>query len=157
MTIINAFIFSLLFRWIGTDWLNAPRWLKVLITMIFLLAAVDCRLYDFIAYAYLFAVVRLLPTHGLFSAIHGELPTRDDGFWHFLREALPEIKNVKLWGICYGILRASIALPAMIYIGGAAYLFLAQGAIYWLSGRLLYRNQVAASELACGALFGFCL
>jgi len=163
MTLLNPLLFALIFACIGR---YNHRWLPITIAGLLLVWRVS-SIPLLLAYGWLFFIVRIVPTHGLFSSIHGEYPTRTDDKWDFLRRCtnklwhlFPEIKlldNYYFWGILYGLVRASLAIPAMIYIGGWSYLFLLHGAIYYVAGRISQRYSVRIAECVSGAIYGACI
>ena len=125
----------------------------------------------------------------LATCIDGKAPVRKDGIWQFLqaitfniwlaidkflydlifptrgkaRIALVKIRSVltslQTWGIIYGVIRVSLALPAILWIGKPWLLvFLGLGILYAICGaftrRFGYGQPVLLSEIIVGACFG---
>ena len=169
MTLFNIITFALLFRIIGGMFSDdkgnnkVPRYVS-LPTVAALIVWQVQDVVQIVTYGWLFYVVRLLPTQALFSAVHGQPPTREDKHWNFLQTITFKIwklhpTNYYVWGIIYGFVRASLAIPAMIYLGGLSWLFLAQGMLYFISGRICNKlsrgdSAVASAEVVSGIIFG---
>jgi len=162
MQIINIIVLSLASRLLGgmgkkegedvcKTCINIPLFA-------YILYACDFDLVQFGAIIWLFAVVRLLPTNGLLTATDGRFAHRSDGRWQFLRTITdfltPRNSTNKFWAIVYGTVRSLLALPVIIYLGGFAYFFLAQGLLYWLCGRALKHNGSKVSEVVTGMIIG---
>lgn len=159
MQIINIIVLGVISRILGGAWDNEiPRRYILPPLFAYILYATDFDLVQFGAIVWLFAVARLLPTNALFTAVHGHFPTREDGRWQFLRTITdyiaPKNSTNKQWAIAYGVVRNMLALPAIIYLGGFAYLLLAQGLIYWLCGKISSKYGSKAAEVLTGAIIG---
>lgn len=136
------------------------------------------------AWLWVWGCVRLLPTNSLLSAVHGYKPARDDSrLWDWLQdlaiyaEKLTRTKKEKvgafkvetytdpnyyIFGIIYGFLRASLAIPAIIIIGNWwPLLFLLSGFIYYAAGwygrRYNGKDNVRWVEGFIGFLYAICL
>ena len=156
MTIINIIFFALI--WVAIGQVKTRRIFFIIPAISYLFYVNSANLPLCAAFLLLFAVIRTLPTHAMFSAIHGNLPRRDDGRWQFLQDIADKVsRNGYEFGIDYGFFRASLAIPAMLYIGGWSWVFLAQGFIYWFCGRINPNNAVLLAEIITGAIFGVIL
>lgn len=130
-----------------------PRW----ITLSAIFVVLGLQYYQepvlLAAYLWVFWVIRLAPTNALlFPAVHGwshkkNDTDRHDNHWQFLIDATEwACKKLKLsnnyyaFGIIYGALRSSLALPAIAIIGNWWMLiFLAIGLFYFAAG-YVHRN-----------------
>lgn len=164
MTIFNILFFGFMFRVIGGMFTNSkdknavPR----LASLIAVGAIITLQVDDVVrlgALLWLFYVVRIFPTNTLFSAVHGGLPRPENAVYSQIIQDIAKGVDIKLnrrdykmLGVIYGTLRASLALPAMLIVGG--WLFLAQGVVYYLAGRINERHGVAIAEVVSGAIFG---
>lgn len=113
-----------------------------------------------------FCVIRLLPTSPLFSAIHGQAPTRSDGRWQLLQDwtfrlwrTLPEkYQSWRAWGCIYGAVRCSLLIPLAV-VNLWLLIFLGLGGVYYASGAICRRfmpsvNPMMIAEVTVGCLFG---
>jgi hypothetical protein len=157
--IFNIILCAVLFRVLGGGfgrYLNDVPRIYPVSAMVILIALNSNSILELAAFLWFFFVVRILATHGKFSAIHGQEPDRISNIidkWF-----MPKIKhfrNWKQWGILYGAIRASLAIPAMFVVGG--WLFLLQGVLYWACGIISQRHAVMIAELIAGFYFGLIL
>ena len=126
------------------------------------------------AWGVVFYVVRLIPTNTMLSAVNGNPPAREDSWkWRWMQELAYETDHVLVkcginswyvFGIIYGIIRASLAIPAILIIGNPwLLLFLLQGVLYYAAGvfqRRFYPMKDYAPRIAevfSGAIFGILL
>lgn len=127
-----------------------------------------------IAAMWVIVVLTCLPTNALMSCIHGDAPQREDHgefklfgkvlfkySWQFLQEAAeritPKSWGYEAWGAVYGTLRASLALPAMIY-NPWLLVMLSSGLIYYACGQICKEQKaVRVSEMVTGFMVGGCL
>jgi hypothetical protein len=127
----------------------------------YILFACSFDLVQFSAVVWLFTVVRLLPTNGLLTATDGRFAHRSDGRWQFLRTITdfltPRNSTTKTWAIIYGTVRSLLAIIPILYLGGIAYFFLAQGLLYWLCGKASARHGSKYAEALTGMICGACI
>lgn len=113
---------------------------------------------DTAAWMWVLCVLTMLPTNTLLTAIHGIWPKRKDGRWQLLQDAAIAICNkwpVLNLGVVYGAVRASLILPAALWIGEPwLVLCLLQGALYWVCGRISQQWAARMSEGVSGAFVG---
>lgn len=167
MQIINIIVLATISRILGGAWNNQiPRIYIILPLSLYVLFAIIPDLVQFGAIMYLFTIARILPTEAfLATCIDNKPPVRDDGRWNFLQRwtsllwlKLPDRWQLwGVWGFLYGIVRNMLALPAILWLGGLAYLLLAQGLIYWLCGRAFKRNGSKVAEVVTGCIVGACI
>lgn len=134
MLIFNIVFFSLAWRIIGGGIMHLPRWIPVCTSLVLIDLQLDGIIQP-LAYIYVFCVVRLLSTRPLLTATYGDTHSILTSFYR----ALPII----------------IALP---FTSWWCAVFLAQGALYYVVGRIRAKYPVfpptAVAELISGAIFG---
>lgn len=147
-----------------------PRWISLSAIFIVLGLQFYAEPVLFLAYLWCFYCFRLLPTSSLLSAVHGYKPTRDDGRWDWMQDLAMMIRgwlpllpiNYYAFGIIYGFLRASLAIPAIIVTGNWYFLgFLFIGIFYYIGGyigrKYNGKDNVRYVEGFIGFLFALCL
>jgi len=147
------------------------RWISLSLVFI-VLALQSSSIPLLLAWGVVFYVVRLIPTNTMLSAVNGNPPAREDSWkWQWMQDLAYWIRwhsplpPSDYWlGIYYGAIRASLAIPAILYIGNPwLLLFLLQGAVYYAAGvfqRRFYPMKDYApriAEVISGALFGMFL
>jgi hypothetical protein len=139
-----------------------PRFLWVTLMAAFAYGITD-DVWQTLLWLWVYVVAGCLPTNALMSAVHGIFPMRGDGRWQFLQiatvaitERLPSKWAFYDFGIVYGILRNSLAIPAIIMLGKPwLMLILTQGFVYFACGKLYKRNAVRLGEFIIGAIIGW--
>lgn len=174
-TIYNIVVFSICSAMIGGRFNTAERKIPRIFPISFvagsIAASVEFDILPFLAWLYVFAVIRLLPTGGLFQAISGERPICDgskietiiydltmDIYFAFF--GFNRFSGWKIWGIIYGIVRTLPVIPAALYLGVPALYFAPLiGVVYWLSGCVFGNTvkAVAVAEIMVGGVIGLCL
>jgi len=111
-------------------------------------------------------VVTILPIQSLFSATHGNPPNRGDGRWEFLQDAtfylmhrfVPHKNLVHWWqayGMVYGAIRGSLALPAIVWLGSPVLLLvMLQGVFLKVLNPYCGRYTVRVVEGIMGIVIG---
>jgi hypothetical protein len=180
MTLFNILFFGFMSAVLGGLFTNikgenaVPRFVSLFAMFIVLSLQFYTEPVLLVAYAWCFWCFRLLPTQSLFSAVNGKAPTRDDSkLWDWLQNLAAMIAagfhpwtngevNAYVFGIIYGFLRASLAIPAIIAIGNWwLLLFLLTGFAYYAAGwygrRYNGKDNVRWVEGLIGAIYGACL
>lgn len=176
MQIINIIVLAFTSRLLGGAWNNEiPR--RYIVSGLFGFIAAQCGFniltlnfgdadwIQFFAIIWLFTVLRLLPTGHLLTAINGSPPTWRKSPFNFLYNyafkiwrILPErLQTWEIWSIVYSILRASLALPAIVFLGGLAWLAFAQGIAYWICGQIDHKNGSKWAEILTGVIVAGCI
>lgn len=169
------FITSILNRFRGDDTLSKGVWMAIM-SSLSLLVTFDPVIIA--AWTVFILAYSIQPWHAMFSAIHGQPPSRVDA-WHsqWMQEgalilvkwlpAMPVTRFWRIYGVVYGVFRA---LPAMLpvlflygYTGNLTALLglalLLMGLPYYIFGRLLKGKPaqsmvVGYAELTIGYLLG---
>lgn len=166
--LLIALVSGALFAMRGSG-LPKALWYAVMVAIIY---GVTMSLYDTALWLWVLIVAGSLPTHAMFSAIHGNPPGRDDGNWQWLQElsrtingALPAISSAELinsnwgakrFGIIYGAVRSSLAIPAIILLGKPwLLLLLLQGGMLYVAGKFCGNKTVRVVEFCVGAIIGW--
>lgn len=169
-TIYNITVFSICSAMIGGRFNTTTRVIPRIFPISFvagaIAASVEFDILPFIVWLYAFAVIRLLPTGGLFQAINNDPPVYDGSriegiiyritmkLWKLLPDSMT---SWYVWGIIYGFVRTLPVIPAAIYLGVPALYFAPLiGMVYWLSGQMLGNTTkaVAVAEIVVGGMIG---
>lgn len=146
------------------------RWISLSLVFI-VLALQSSSIPLLLAWGWVFYVSRLIPTNAMLSAVNGNAPAREDSWkWQWMQDLTINIdhvlvkRNMSSWhiyGIIYGFIRASLAIPAILIIGNPwLLLFLLQGVLYYAAGVFQRRFFVMKDyaprivEVLSGAIFG---
>ena len=156
-------LFAYLFREIGKT--EASRMLSI-IAVIAAIGLFSVDLLHAAAALWIFAVVRLIGTGHLLTAINGKPPVWRTSPFNFLYNGafrvwrwIPKAwQSWFSWSWVYGFLRVCLAIPPML-VNPFAAVFFAIGLVYyafgWLARRFGYSDYQAdaASQLFLGAVF----
>jgi hypothetical protein len=143
---------SAMFRLRGS---GMKRWIWV-VWMVFVCSIPQSYL-AFFCLLWVHIVLGIFPTQSLFSAIHGDPPSRRDKWpFYYLQDSIVYHANMgRVYGIAYGVVRGALAVPAVIFLASInlwCLVFLIpvtlHGAIYY------YTKSVKNSEYIIGAILG---
>lgn len=126
----------------GEDRVIKERWLEVGLAIAYLVFLHYDNPALLAVCIYLFVAGRLLSTRPLLDIMQSDRGAENTSGAHAVLKR------------CF--IRSLWAVPAIVYIGGFAYLLLLQAPIYWLCGRFRRKDSLLP-ECATGFIFGICI